>query len=104
MKLKTRQVLTNLAKREQVLYSECFAPTVSNNTTVGGCNPYGGTDAGAMHVHSTGVPTLVLSTPARYIHSPASLASIEDIEQVKSLLGELLLNIDLVKDRVFGGS
>jgi endoglucanase len=67
-------------------------------------NPYGGTDAGAVHVHSTGVPTLVLSTPARYIHSPASLASIEDIEQVKSLLSELLLNIDLVKDRVFGGS
>ncbi|MGC9153318.1 MAG: M42 family metallopeptidase [Vulcanisaeta sp.] len=66
-------------------------------------NPYGGTDAGAIHIHSVGVPTLVLSTPARYIHSPASLVNIEDVNQVKLMLKELLLNIEFVRSRVLIG-
>ncbi|WP_292000114.1 M42 family metallopeptidase [Caldivirga sp.] len=49
-------------------------------------NPYGGTDAGAIHVHGTGVPTVVVSTPARYIHTPHSVVNLNDIEQVKLLV------------------
>jgi endoglucanase len=66
-------------------------------------NQYGGTDAGVIHTHGIGVPTLVLSTPARYIHNPASLANIDDIKQVESLLSELLFNIDLIRNRLFTG-
>ncbi len=62
-------------------------------------NPYGGTDAGVVHVHGTGVPSLVLSTPARYIHSPASLIDIDDLRQVEALLTALLLNLDLIRNK-----
>lgn len=63
-------------------------------------NPYGGTDAGAVHIHGTGVPTLVLSTPARYIHEPVSIVNINDVEQVKNLLTELLLNLGYVRQGI----
>jgi len=57
-------------------------------------NPYGGTDAGAIHVHGTGVPTLVISTPARYIHAPRSIALMSDVDAVISSLSLLLENIN----------
>lgn len=40
----------------------------------------GGTDAGAMHLTRGGVRTAVLATPARYIHSPLSIAWRSDID------------------------
>ena len=39
----------------------------------------GGTDAGPIHLVKTGVPTAVFSLPARYIHSPLSMASKKDL-------------------------
>jgi endoglucanase len=39
----------------------------------------GGTDAGPIHLVRSGVPTAVLSLPARYIHSPLSMASKNDL-------------------------
>ncbi|WP_054857991.1 M42 family metallopeptidase [Vulcanisaeta sp. JCM 16159] len=62
-------------------------------------NPYGGTDAGIVHTYGTGVPSLVISTPARYIHSPASLINVEDLRQVENLLRTLLLNLDLIRSK-----
>lgn len=41
--------------------------------------PYGGTDAGAIHLARGGVPTGVLSIPSRYIHSPVSLINLGDL-------------------------
>jgi endoglucanase len=38
----------------------------------------GGTDAGVIHVARAGIPSLSLSTPARYPHSAAGLASLAD--------------------------
>lgn len=46
----------------------------------------GGTDAGAIHIARKGIPTTVLSTPARYIHSPQSIASMKDIKNTIKLL------------------
>jgi len=44
----------------------------------------GGTDAGSFHLSNTGVPTVVLGTPARYIHSHHSIIDIADyLEMVK---------------------
>ncbi len=63
-------------------------------------NPYGGTDAGAVHVHGSGVPTLVISTPARYIHSPRSVACIDDIEQVVNALTVILSSVDALMDSI----
>jgi len=38
----------------------------------------GGTDAGAIHKQRSGIPTLSISVPARYLHSPASVARLDD--------------------------
>ncbi len=38
----------------------------------------GGTDGGQLHRSRTGVPTAVVSLPARYIHSPAAVISLDD--------------------------
>lgn len=46
----------------------------------------GGTDAGSMHLAGVGVRSAVISVPARYIHSPLSIASRTDISAAKDLL------------------
>ncbi len=38
----------------------------------------GGTDAGAIHQQRGGVPSLSVSVPGRYLHSPATLARLDD--------------------------
>lgn len=52
---------------------------------------FGGNDAGAIHLCETGIRTAVISVPCRYIHSPSSVASIDDINSVKSLLETFLM-------------
>lgn len=49
--------------------------------TVGG----GGTDGGAIHTAQSGIPTLTLSTPCRYIHSPTALMNLKDYESTRQL-------------------
>ncbi len=46
----------------------------------------GGTDAGAIHTSKAGVRAAVVQTPARYIHSPLSIASKKDIGAGTELL------------------
>jgi endoglucanase len=46
----------------------------------------GGTDAGKIHISREGVRTAVICTPARYIHSPLSIASKRDIQSGIKLL------------------
>ena len=38
----------------------------------------GGTDGGAIHTAQTGIPTMTLSTPCRYIHTPTALMNLND--------------------------
>jgi endoglucanase len=38
----------------------------------------GGNDGGAVHLSREGLPTLAISLPCRYLHSPYSLISLED--------------------------
>ena len=53
----------------------------------------GGTNAGAIHLSSMGVPVIVLGVPARYIHTPNSMSRLDDhlatVELAKTLLREL---------------
>lgn len=49
--------------------------------TVGG----GGTDGGAIHTAQAGIPTMTLSTPCRYIHSPTALLNLDDYGHVLKL-------------------
>jgi endoglucanase len=54
----------------------------------------GGTDAGAIHVSRTGVPSISVSIPIRYPHSPISLAKIKDWEYTMTLLNLAMNQID----------
>jgi putative aminopeptidase FrvX len=54
----------------------------------------GGTDAGAIHLVKEGIPSVTVSVPCRYIHSPACLLSLEDLDNtvrlMKAALGRLV--------------
>lgn len=40
----------------------------------------GGTDAGAIHISRSGIPSGILSIPTRYIHSPSEMVADSDVE------------------------
>lgn len=46
----------------------------------------GGTDAGAIHLSKTGVPTVAVAVPCRYIHNPVSLLSLNDFDNLVALM------------------
>ena len=50
----------------------------------------GGTDAGAIHLAREGIPSATVAVPARYIHSPAALLSLEDFSNTVRLMRESL--------------
>src|SRR5579859_86756 len=54
----------------------------------------GGTDAGAIQQTRAGVPVVSVSVPARYLHTPAALARIEDWENTIRLLQLTLEQFD----------
>ena len=53
----------------------------------------GGTDGGAIHTARTGVPTMTLSVPCRYIHSPTALLNLDDYEASRALSQAVLTRI-----------
>jgi endoglucanase len=54
----------------------------------------GGTDAGRFHVYDTGVPSLVIFTPTRYIHSHNTIMDRKDYDAAVRLLVELSKRLD----------
>lgn len=54
----------------------------------------GGTDAGRVHLHKYGVPSIVLGIPTRHIHSHSSIMSPDDVEAAIKLLIALVKKID----------
>lgn len=54
----------------------------------------GGNDAAAMQLARSGCPVASVSVPCRYIHSPASLASRRDFENVVKLLTLFLRSVE----------
>ena len=54
----------------------------------------GGTDAGRIHVNSSGCPSIVLTVPTRHIHSHIGLLSLKDTENMIRLIVELLRKLD----------
>lgn len=53
----------------------------------------GGTDAGAIHRSKVGVPSITVSVPCRYIHSPAAMLSLDDFDNTVTLMREALLRL-----------
>lgn len=56
--------------------------------------PGGGTDAGRIHVYKTGVPSLVVCVPARYIHSHAGIIHRDDFDAAVLLMTEVAMRLD----------
>jgi tetrahedral aminopeptidase len=52
----------------------------------------GGTDAGAINLTHAGAPSICLSVPTRYIHSPSEMVDYNDVLNSVKLLVELLSN------------
>lgn len=46
----------------------------------------GGTDAGAIHTSQAGIPSVSVSVPGRYIHTPAGIARLSDWQNTLELL------------------
>ena len=55
---------------------------------------YSGTDAQIMQVVAEGVPTMVLSIPLRYMHSPVEMVSLKDIARAGRLLAEFAIHLE----------
>ena len=53
----------------------------------------GGTDAGAIHTQQAGIPSVSISVPGRYLHSPASLARTSDWENSITLVHTALTHL-----------
>jgi endoglucanase len=56
--------------------------------------PGGATDGGAIHLHSLGVPTVVLGVPSRHIHSHGSIIHRDDYDNAVKLLTVLVAQLD----------
>ncbi|MFC0188623.1 M42 family metallopeptidase [Fictibacillus aquaticus] len=54
----------------------------------------GGTDAGKFHLSNIGVPTMVVSVPARYIHSNVSIVHRDDLDHAVKLLTAVIGKLD----------
>ena len=49
----------------------------------------GGNEAGSVHVSRTGVKTVTVNVPVRYIHSPSSVCDLRDVAAVRALAEKL---------------
>jgi endoglucanase len=53
-----------------------------------------GTDGDALQVSRGGVPTMVISIPLRYMHTPVEVVAIKDIQTTAHLLAEFAASLD----------
>ncbi len=54
----------------------------------------GSTDGGQIHLHRTGVPTIVLGVPARHIHGHSGIISRKDYDRTLQLVTALVAKLD----------
>jgi len=74
---KVKELMVKVAEREEIPYQFEVLE-------------FGGTDAGSIHLTRGGVPTGVLSIPARYIHTPSEMVDCGDVEYGVKLLSAIL--------------
>ena len=84
------RMIPNLKMRDFVIdLAEELEIPIQLSTITGGA-----TDGGAIHLHNTGVPTLVMGIPARHIHSDSSIIHRDDYDRGVTLLTEFLVRLD----------
>jgi endoglucanase len=55
---------------------------------------HSGTDAFALQVTQAGIPTMVVSIPLRYMHSPVEVIHLKDVKRTGRLLGEFIAGLE----------
>ena len=54
----------------------------------------GQTDASIIHLSREGIPTGVISTPSRYIHTPVTVMKMSDLEKSAELIVKAVESVD----------
>ncbi len=55
---------------------------------------HSGTDAYALQIARQGIPTMVVSIPLRYMHTPVEMISMKDVKRAGRLLAEFVTELD----------
>ncbi len=55
---------------------------------------HSGTDAYGLQVARAGIPTMVISIPLRYMHTPVEMVSAQDIQRAGRLMAEFAASLD----------
>jgi endoglucanase len=55
---------------------------------------YSSTDVDAMQLTAEGIPTMVVSIPERYMHTPVELVALKDIQRAGRLLAEFVASLE----------
>ena len=79
-------------QRKVIKYARGFADEIYTDEiadVVSIVNP----DADAIHMAGRGIPTTVISIPLRYMHNPAEVCSMEDVQGCIDVLAEFLCGI-----------
>jgi tetrahedral aminopeptidase len=56
---------------------------------------HSGTDAMALQIAREGIPTMVVSIPLRYMHTPVEMISMKDVKRAGRLLAEFVVGLDV---------
>jgi endoglucanase len=56
---------------------------------------HSGTDAFSIQVATEGIPTMVVTIPLRYMHTPVEVVALKDIQRAARLLSEFIANLDI---------
>ena len=72
-----------LAERLEIPYAVEVAPRHS------------GTDGFATQVTAEGIPSMVLSIPLRYMHTPVEMVALKDVTRAGRLLAEFIAQLDM---------
>lgn len=84
------RMIPNLKLRDLVMDTAREQGIPLQTSTIEG----GATDGGVIHLHKTGVPTIVLAVPARHIHSHSSILHRDDYDAAVKLLTALIPRLD----------
>ncbi|MFQ6133880.1 MAG: M42 family metallopeptidase, partial [Armatimonadota bacterium] len=79
--LRLRELALEICAKKKIPYSVSLMPR-------------GGTDAGRIHVHARGVPSLVIGAPTRHIHSHTGIMHSDDFDNAVKLIVELVKRLD----------
>lgn len=80
--IKLHQEFEKLAKELEIPFQNAVYPRGS------------GTDAMLLQVAAEGIPTMIISVPLRYMHTPVEMIQIRDIERSARLLAEFIARLD----------